>query len=224
MSDLSIFVDESGDFGPYSPHCPLYLLTLVFHEQDRDISEQIAHLSRHVAELGFPPQHAVHAGPLIRRESDYAHMDLPRRRRLFSALFNFTRLCGVRHKTFVFRKRELPGRDEMVTRMSRELGLFVRERLAYFQGFDRIVVYYDNGQKEVTNVINAVFNTLVDAEVRKVRPSDYRLFQAADMACTLELVAQKKEAGALSRSEEEFFGSAKRLKTYLRQTAASRMG
>ncbi len=41
MRDLSIFVDESGDFGAYESHCPKYLVTLVFHDQDKDISEHI---------------------------------------------------------------------------------------------------------------------------------------------------------------------------------------
>ena len=33
MRELSIFVDESGDFGPYETHAPFYLFTLVFHDQ-----------------------------------------------------------------------------------------------------------------------------------------------------------------------------------------------
>ena len=32
------------------------------------------------------------------------------------------------------------------------------------------IVYYDNGQKEMVTIINAVFNSLVDAEIRKVGP------------------------------------------------------
>ena len=37
MIELSCFVDESGDFGKYEKHSPYYLLTLVFHEQDKSI-------------------------------------------------------------------------------------------------------------------------------------------------------------------------------------------
>ena len=32
MADLSIFIDESGDFGPYEHHAPYYLIALVFLE------------------------------------------------------------------------------------------------------------------------------------------------------------------------------------------------
>lgn len=30
--ELSIFIDESGDFGEYEPHSPYYIIGLVVHE------------------------------------------------------------------------------------------------------------------------------------------------------------------------------------------------
>ena len=46
MSEPSIFIDESGDFGAYEFHAPYYLITLVFHDQAKDISAGIEHLKR----------------------------------------------------------------------------------------------------------------------------------------------------------------------------------
>ena len=71
MSDLSIFVDESGDFGAYKAYAPYYLFTLVFHEQSRDIRPQLHHLEKALAEIGFDSSHCFHTGPIIRREEDY---------------------------------------------------------------------------------------------------------------------------------------------------------
>lgn len=34
MRELSIFVDESGDWGEYKHHSPYYIITFVFHNQD----------------------------------------------------------------------------------------------------------------------------------------------------------------------------------------------
>jgi alkylhydroperoxidase family enzyme len=62
MYELSVFIDESGDFGPYECHAPYYIITLVFHNQGNDISEQVSHLRRHVVEQGF-----VNATPSIPR-------------------------------------------------------------------------------------------------------------------------------------------------------------
>lgn len=175
------------------------------HDQSISINEQVEHLRKHVAEMGFDDSHAIHSAPLIRRERDYESMDLPSRRKLFRYLLTFMRLCDVSYRSFVFKKREFIDRDALVSRMSRDVGAFVRENLTFFQGFDQIIVYYDGGQKEITNIINAVFNVLLDAEIRRVTPSDYRLFQAADMACTLELLDLKYRTKTLSVSEKEFF-------------------
>ena len=44
MKELSIFVDESGDFGDfgeYAQHAPYYIITMVFHDQSNDISQNI---------------------------------------------------------------------------------------------------------------------------------------------------------------------------------------
>ena len=39
MKELSIFVDESGDFGVYDYHAPFYIISMVFHDQALDLSE-----------------------------------------------------------------------------------------------------------------------------------------------------------------------------------------
>ena len=53
MNTLSIFVDESGDFGSYEQHAPFYLFTLVFHDQSNAIDDQIMHLERGLIDIGF---------------------------------------------------------------------------------------------------------------------------------------------------------------------------
>ena len=60
MKELSIFVDESGDFGPYSNHSPYYLFALVFHEQKYAIHTEVDTLNRKILEHGFQI-HAIHA-------------------------------------------------------------------------------------------------------------------------------------------------------------------
>ena len=34
MKKLSIFIDESGDFGEYKFHSPYYIMSLVMHKQN----------------------------------------------------------------------------------------------------------------------------------------------------------------------------------------------
>lgn len=151
-------------------------------------------------------------------------MDLTARRKLFRSLFTFMRLCDISYKSFVFRKREFVDHDKMVSRISREVSSFLRDNLGFLQSFDRIIVYYDNGQKEITNLVNTLFNAFLEADVRKVSPSDYSLFQAADIFCTLTLLEEKLEREGLSNSEKEFFMSVRDLKkNYLKPALAKRL-
>ena len=80
-----------------------------------------------------------------------------------------------------------------------------------------LIVYYDNGQAEITDILNTLCNAFFfAAEFRRVAPQHYRLFQVADLHCTLELLRVKLEEGKLSRSDIYFFGSRRSLrKDYL---------
>lgn len=44
MKKLSIFVDESGDFSAYSKHSTFYLFSLVLHEQNNSINDEVIKL------------------------------------------------------------------------------------------------------------------------------------------------------------------------------------
>ena len=210
MRELSIFIDESGDFGPPQAHAPFYVLALIMHDQSDDISEHLDKIHGALLARGLAADHAIHTGPLIRRENDYRWMDLPARRSIFRVLVDFVRTADITQQAWVFTKREIGDADQLVSAMARELGTWIRSNSDYFASWDRVVIYYDNGQKELTNLVNGVFNAhLGNVEVRRVLPSDYSLFQAADLCCTLTLLARKIEATGLSNSERDFFSTNK---------------
>lgn len=211
MSELSIFIDESGDYGTNSD---FYLLTLVFHDQSKSIESQLSRLSSTLTDMGYPKDNALHTGPMVRKEDEYQNVSLKDRRKLFDRLLTFARTSDIRYKSFCIDKREYSERLKLKSRLSRETSLFFRDNVEYFTSFDHVVAYYDNGQAEITDLINSVFGAVFfDVEFRKVRPSDYRLFQCADLFCTLELLRFKEERSlGLTRSEEIFFESRRRLK------------
>lgn len=101
----------------------------------------------------------------------------------------------------------------MTALLSKKLFLFLYERAEYFSRFDRIVAYYDNGQVELGKLLATVFAiALPGAEFRRVIPADYRLFQVADLICTMQLTMLKDGRHILSNSEEIFFGSLRDMK------------
>lgn len=74
---------------------------------------------------------------------------------------------------------------------------------------------------EVNKILASVFNTLLDnVEFRKVIPSEYRLFQVADLVCTMKLVELKLKNHNLSKSEMKFFLDERTIKkNYLKPIA-----
>ena len=213
MGKLSIFVDESGDFGAYSPHSPYYIITMVFHEQDKDINENITQLNKSLKNLGYSEDFAVHTEPLIRREELYVALTPNERRAIFSKLFYFVMKTNISYKTFVFEKRQFDSLLKLEGSMSKEMSLFIRDNGEYFQRFDEVILYYDNGQRNLNRILNSVLSANISHyDVRRVLPKDYKLFQAADLICTLKLLSLKCEHNELSNSELLLFHNERDLK------------
>lgn len=213
MKELSIFVDESGDFGLNDIHSPYYIVTMVFHNQDMDLSNMISQLDKSLENLDYK-EYAVHTEPLIRREYPYQYFTPNERRAIFTKLYYFAIKSDITYKTFIFHKSDFDNIFKMEARMARDISQFIRDNLEYFQEFENVILYYDNGQHELNRILNTVLATeLASYDVRKVIPSEYRLFQVADLICTLELLKIKIESGKkLTRSEELIFHTKRDLK------------
>lgn len=207
MKELSIFVDESGDFGEYRYHSPYYIITMVFHNQSDDITTSIEKFNTELSLLGLERQHCVHNGPIIRKEHPYEYMGIKERRRLLNKMVAFTRQLNVSFKCFHIEKKHISDTIEASGKLSKQLAAFIRENYNEFLSYDKIKVYYDNGQIELTRILSSVLNALLpDIEFRKVLPSEYRLFQVADLICTLELIRLKMETKTISKHEMIFWG------------------
>ena len=218
MKELSIFIDESGDFGEYEYHSPFYLLTLVFHDQSIDISPNLLRHNAYMKQCNFP-EYTVHAGPLIRREGEYKELIVSERKHIFDTLFHFVRTIDITYHTIIVEKKQLIDEVDQTVRITKQFKAFITQHMETFMQYDRIVVYYDYGQRELTTIFVSLFNAFLNnVEFKKVAPANYKLFQAADMLCTLELLTLKAERKMLSNSELTFFTSEKILyKSYLRQ-------
>jgi len=181
---------------------------MVLHDQRVNISENIRKLNESLGYLGYADEQAIHTEPLIRRETPYREYAPNERRAIFSKLYYFTLNCDIQYKSFVFKKDEYKDIFKLEAKMAKEISLFIRENLSYFQSFDKVILYYDNGQHELNRILNTVLATeLTDYDVRRVQPNDYKLFQVADLICTLELLKQKIKNAQMTRSETLIFHS-----------------
>ena len=205
LKELSIFIDESGDFGEIKERPAYYLVTLIFHDQRYDINEEISKLERSVKDSGFDVEY-IHTGPVIRREGYFKEFSIDERRRLLYKMLNFYNHCDISHDTIIVNRQEAPEKVMLSGRLAKLIRNVIDRRSDYFYSFDKVIVYYDNGQSELSSILNAVFSLLFhDVEFRKAEPQKYRLLQVADFICSMELINIKRNENRLSNSEKTFF-------------------
>jgi len=113
---------------------------------------------------------------------------------------------------FKINKKNNSRREAIHDSLLRQIVEFLVRHSPQFDTYDRLKVYYDNGQAQVKELLKEAF-AIYSAKVEfvpNVSPLRYRLFQAADLVCTLELVRAKLEdVGMMSESENAFFGGVK---------------
>ena len=207
MRELSIFVDESGDLGEVSRY---YLISLVFHDQADKIDERINRYERALAERGLIDT-PFHAGPLLCGHDAYQLIDKESRRHMLTTFRAFTQHLPFSYATLAYEKASC-GNDStaLVKRMKRDLIALLSNNLDYFQQYDCIKIYYDNGQPAVTEAIHDAIDCVIARNAivyRNIHPSDYRLFQVADYVCTIELTAIKYQTSQETQTDRIFFGT-----------------
>lgn len=212
MNTLSIFIDESGDFGEKTKLKSYYLVTMVFHDQADEIKENINKFENALQNCVFNDD-CVHTGPIIRREEPYKNLTIDERRKILYCLRSFMLSCKIKQHTFVAEKHAAGTKMELSTLLAKTFSAFVRNNLEWLQSYDEIIVYYDNGQTELSTILNAIFHTLLsNVEFRNAKPAEYKLLQVADFICTMEFLKLKMDNKQLSKSEEMFFYKPQELK------------
>ena len=87
---LDIYIDESGNFAPYSRQNPIHLVSFVFVESSGNVEEQ-KRLFKNKISKNAGGQYFVHVGNLVRGKPPYEGMPWEERQKLFYGLFMFTK-------------------------------------------------------------------------------------------------------------------------------------
>lgn len=224
MSELSIFVDESGGQGGHSRY---YGITLVFHDQSLDVEGEFAKYRLGLKTRGLADI-PLHTGPLMTGHDDYENLGIKVRKSYLSLFFLLLQHLPVTYRTLLYRRSELGSQDALVARMRRDIVNLIFDHLSFFQSFDAVKVYYDDGQEVVAKAVHgAVEFALAKSGLmyRKTRAADFMLAQAADLLCTIELTALKYENGEATRTDEKFFGSERNFRrSYLKAVRRKLLG
>ncbi len=224
MKELSVFIDESGDIGSGSEY---YLLTLVFHNQAKDVTPSITQYLDIMGNAQLAPM-TFHFTPVTRGHQPYDSMDFAIRKRRFAIFRIFAEQTDYRYTVFVYRKKDISNPDKLEEKMRRDVKSFIIGNLEFFQSYDLVKIYYDNGQRTVKRAIHTAINEAISKEAiiyRDVSPTSYYLFQVADYICGIELTALRYQNHKEGHTEERFFGEwANFKKNYLRKIRKKRLG
>lgn len=204
--ELSIFCDESGSDGLDGKY---YLLTLVLHNQDDSIKESIDHYEQSLKDKNLPNL-TFHASPLIYGKKDYKGKTPEIRKKLLSAFRVFFRHLPINYWCLALPTKEYPSQVLIANEMRRRLVAFLFDNLEWLQTFDAIKIYYDNGQQGIAQALHKAVDYALSKNAivyKPATPQQYRLAQAADFICTVELTALKYAEHCSTPTDEKFFGS-----------------
>ena len=198
-------MDESGDRGGRARY---YLLTLVMHDQADDIAERVGRYEGALLRSGLPDI-PFHSEPLLNGHGPYGGMSLESRKELLYSLNVLVQRLPISYATFVYRRNEFDDLDGLTARMKRDISNLLFDHLEFFQSFDDVKVYCDNGQDIVKRALDQSVGFVLSkgvGERRKTSMTDYRLERVADYLCTIELALVKYEAKEDGETYNKFFG------------------
>ncbi|MBE6141463.1 MAG: DUF3800 domain-containing protein [Erysipelotrichaceae bacterium] len=205
---LSIYIDETGDFGPYDSITKIYGVAFVLCEDLEKCDSYLRSFFRRLQnkECGNFP---IHVGPLIRREGPYSHLNYESRLVLFDTLFDLLLNSPISILDTKVKKSD-KSTDEA---MAKALSILIRDNIQYFHSFDKITIYYDNGQSQLRSLLLGIFSAnFLNYEMVLARQSEHPFMQVADLAASLSLLDYKVHESNLSNSENEFFAGRRKLK------------
>ena len=216
--EISIFVDESGDHGGKARY---YLLTLVIHDQADSISDKVARYEESLLRSDLPNV-PFHSEPLLNGHKGYEGLAVEQRKKMLVTFSALVRRLPVRYAVFSYRRSEFEDLEKLTARMKRDISNLLFDHLGFFQWFDDVKVYYDDGQDIVKQALDQSIGFVLSkgvVERRKTSMVDYRLEQVADYLCTIELAAIKYAAKEAGETYSKFFGGSVNFKkNWLKQT------
>ena len=149
----------------------------------------------------------IHMADLIMKRGDYSRFPIDKRKKIFNSIYPFSRRIPVKYKTIIIDKKYTDNSRILRQKLSIEINNIVREHEKYFNKFDSIVMYYDNGQELLGTILDAIFSRYEGFEHRvEFDHKEKRLFQVSDMLTYIDKYDYKyKNKMTFTKSENYFF-------------------
>ncbi len=218
QKELHVYIDESGDFSPYSKENPLYAVSFVFVDPSEDNKKTINHFNLNLERL-IGGNHFVHVGNLVRGEKPYEHIFREERVKLFYALYLFSYFA--KYKVIVSSLLKDTKADLTRKSISELIINNVDKIESFLKKYQSIILHYDFGQERLADIITTAFVfKYPNCKMIKTKQSESPFMQIADLFAYFELLKYKVSKGFITKSERNFFGNLKNIKnSYLKNIA-----
>ena len=203
--NLNIFIDETGNFGFGKDTSELYGLSFVFHNSNDSIKKDIEVLNERLNKINY--RGMIHTSELVSKRDEYANFSLEKRKVIFNYLFQFTIKAKINIHSIIINKNYCNNERQLKNKLFEEVNNMVNNNKEYFNSFDKIVIYYDNGQEPIKLILKEVFSQFINVEYKvKFDKIKKRLFQVADMLTFIDKYDYKYNNKLyLNKSEKIFF-------------------
>ena len=205
LKRLNIFVDETGEFGFNKGSSDLYGVSFTFHEQKDDIILELNKLNDRLNRLGYTKM--IHMADLVMKRGDYKNYSIKTRKSIFDAIYEFSKRIPIKYNTIIIDKKYTDSNIILKQKLSIEINKMIKEHEKYFKKFDKIVMYYDNGQEILGTILESIFLQF-DGFEHKVNfnHEEKRLFQVSDMLTFIDKYDYKyKNKMSFTKGEKYFF-------------------
>lgn len=219
---LNIFIDESGDFGFSDGSSELYGVSFTIHESVDSIKDDLEYLNNRLKKSNYDGM--IHLADLVARRGDYAHFNLKQRKDIFWSIFYFSKRVKVKIHTIIINKRFKNNKAQLNRELATEISNFFNSISDYMNKFEKVVIYYDNGQEALGAIRDTLLITKSNAEHRiEFDHKEKRLFQVSDMLTFIDKIVYKHKYNIPLTKAEKYFFSVKDILGIIRQLKNKRL-
>ena len=152
----------------------------------------------------------IHLAYLVAKRGDYSYFDFRRRKSIFWAIFYFSSKVKVKIRTVVVNKKYMNKKNQLNVALARKIGKFINDNKEYINSFDKVVIYYDNGQETLATILDTLFSANKNVERRiEFDHKRKKLFQVSDMLTVIDKLDYKRKNNIPFTKSEQYFFTAK---------------
>lgn len=219
---LNLHIDETGTQDLSEG---LYLVAVVLHDHSEDVMTPIEDYEDYLVVAGLRDV-PFHGKDLLHGNEGYRSVSACDRKRLLTQFAHLVRKLPFRYFVLRYDISSTHNRNELEARIRRDLATLIYEHLDFFQAYDTISVYYDNGQGAVSAALHDALDFVLAKNVADYRDADHsarRLLQLADYVCTVERAAIAYDSGRQTKTQERFFGTRRNfMQSFMKQLSRKR--